>query len=188
MNEQINQSPLSDDPETLYLGPYMCVDDAKLRLISIFDDLRYDRSDVDIVSLAMRNHSNLRLGSLGFRQISGNVLQHEASGIKCLIPKFRALGASPFDTTRYTPRGEHDYYILTPTQTACQYVDGYPLEQAVERVTGLITRQPINLYKLLDYLERKSKHQEFAKAIGHLRLVQREAVISEPLKSRRALG
>ena len=92
------------------------------------------------------------------------------------------MGASPFDITRYTPRGEHNFYILTPTQTAYQYADFYSHAEAVERVKALIIRQPINLYKLLDYLERKSKHQEFANAIGHLRFVQREAVTSEPLK------
>ena len=42
--------------------------------------------------------------------------------------------------------------------------------------------------QILDYLEHKPKHQEFARAIGHLRLIQREAVASEPLKTRRALG
>ena len=123
-----------------------------------------------------------------FKQVSGTVLKHHASGVCCFIPKVYALGASPFDITRYTPRGEHDFYILTPTQTACQYVDFYSHAEAVERVKALIIRQPINLYKLLDYLERKSKHQEFANAIGHLRFVQREAVTSEPLKRRRALG
>jgi len=98
------------------------------------------------------------------------------------------LGASPFDITRYTPRGEHDFYILTPTQTACQYVDFYSHAEAVERVKALIIRQPINLYKLLDYLEPKTAHQAFANAIGHLRFVQREAITSEPLMRRRALG
>ena len=60
--------------------------------------------------------------------------------------------------------------------------------RAVDRIKGLIIRQPINLYKILDYLERKPLHTEFASAIGHLRLIQREAVASEPLKTRRALG
>ena len=41
---------------------------------------------------------------------------------------------------------------------------------------------------MLDYLEHNPKHQEFSRAIGHLRLMQREAVESEPLKTRRALG
>ena len=188
MNEPVKQAPLKEGPEALNLGPYMCVADARLRIISIFDDLRYDRADLDMMSPAMRGHAVTRLAPLGFKQVSGNVLRHTTTGVRCLIPKFHALGASPFDITRYTPRDEHDFYILTPTQTACQYVDFYPHADAVTRVKALITRQPINLYKLLDYLERKSNHQEFANAIGHLRLIQREAITSEPLKGRRALG
>ena len=140
------------------------------------------------MSPAMRNHAISRLDPLGFKQVSGTVLKHHTLGVCCFIPKVYALGASPFDITRYTPRGEYDFYILTPTQTACQYLDFYSHAEAAERVKALIIRQPINLYKLLDYLERKSKHQEFANAIGHLRFVQREAVTSEPLKRRRALG
>jgi len=188
MNISVKQAPFSDDPEALNLGPYMCVADAKIKVISIFDDLRYDRSDLDMMSPAMRLHAIGRLGSLGFKQVSGTVLKHHASGARCFIPKFHALGASPFDITRYTPRGEHDFYILTPTQTACQYVDFYSHAEAVERVKALIIRQPINLYKLLDYLEPKTAHQAFANAIGHLRFVQREAITSEPLMRRRALG
>ena len=166
----------------------MCIADEKLRLISVFDDLKYDRSDLDMMSPAMRGHVIKQLKLIGLKQISGNVLLHADTDIRCLIPKFHALGASPFDITRYTPRGENDFYILTPTQTACQYVDHYSLEEAVDRIKALITLQPINLYKILDYLEHKPKHQEFARAIGHLRLIQREAVASEPLKTRRALG
>jgi hypothetical protein len=81
-----------------------------------------------------------------------------------------------------------DFYILTPTQTACQYVDNYPFATAVERVRILISRQPVNLYKISDYLEYKPSHQRFADAIAHLSLIQSEAVDSEPLKTRHALG
>ena len=188
MNEIVDRIPLRDNPELLNFGPYMCIADEKLRLISVFDDLKYDRSDLDMMSPAMRGHVIKQLKLIGLKQISGNVLLHADTDIRCLIPKFHALGASPFDITRYTPRGENDFYILTPTQTACQFVDHYSLEEAVDRIKALITLQPINLYKILDYLEHKPKHEEFARAIGHLRLIQREAVASEPLKTRRALG
>jgi len=188
MDALIEKFPLTENPEALNLGPYMCVADSQLRLISIFDDLKYDRADIDMISPAMRNYAVTKLGQFGFKQTSGNVLQHEGTSIRCLIPKFHALGASPFDITRYTKRGNHDFFILTPTQTACQYIDFYALSEAVDRIKGLIIRQPINLYKILDYLERKPLHTEFASAIGHLRLIQREAIASEPLKTRRALG
>ena len=188
MNEIVERSPLINNPEVLNFGPYMFIADETLRLISVFDDLKYDRADLDMMSPAMRGHVIKQLNPIGFKQVSGNVLLHAETDVRCLIPKFHALGASPFDITRYIHRGKNDFYVLTPTQTACQYVDHYSLEEAVERVKALIMRQPINLYKMLDYLEHKPKHQEFSRAIGHLRLMQREAVESEPLKTRRALG
>mgnify|MGYP006108029259 CR=1 FL=1 len=188
MNELFEQLPLTNDLQGVNFGPYMWLADARLRIISIFDDLRFDRADLDMMSPAMCIHVIRRLAPLGFIQTSGNILRNEATGVRCLTPKFIGLEASPFDITRYHPRSEMDFYILTPTQTACQYVDNYPFATAVERVRILISRQPVNLYKISDYLEYKPSHQRFADAIAHLSLIQSEAVDSEPLKTRHALG
>ncbi|MEO0774430.1 MAG: hypothetical protein AAFZ04_14770, partial [Pseudomonadota bacterium] len=136
----------------------------------------------------MRNHAIDQLGRIGFRQISGNVLEDRAADRRCLMPKSHALGASPFDITRYTPRRAQDFYLLTPTQTACQIIDHYDHEEAVERIVNLIRVQPINLFRLMDYLEHTDSHREFLKAIKFLQKTQKEAVKSEPLKRRRALG
>ncbi|MEM8616989.1 MAG: hypothetical protein AAGF20_08650, partial [Pseudomonadota bacterium] len=114
--------------------------------------------------------------------------EDRAADRRCLMPKSHALGASPFDITRYTPRRDQDFYLLTPTQTACQFIDHYNHEEAVERVAQLITVQPINLFRLMDYLEHTPSHREFLKAIKFLEKTQKEAVKSEPLKRRRALG
>lgn len=169
-------------------GPYMLVADDGLRLISIFDDLKYDRADADMMSPAMRRHAIDKLGKLGFRQTSGNVLENREADVRCLIPKFHALGASPFDIIRYAERRDQDFYLLTPTQTACQFIDTYAKDDAVARIKRLMETQPINLYRLMDYLEHKPSHQDFLQAIGHLKYVQRVAVESEPLCRRRALG
>lgn len=166
----------------------MQIADAALHLISVFDDLKYDRSDADMMSPAMRQHAVRKLAPLGFRQVSGNVLENREADTRVLIPKSHALGASPFDITRYTPKRTQDYYLLTPTQTACQVIDSYATKDAVERIKTLICKHPINLYRLMDYLEKKDTHQDFLGAVGHLRYVQREAITSEPLQRRRALG
>jgi hypothetical protein len=179
--------PLAQRIRTLDTDPYLSVADADLRLISVFDDLRYDRADLDMVSPSMRRRALNRLVPLGFKQISGLMMENKAEDIRILLPKFHALGASPFDATRHTSRRAQDYFILTPTQTACQIIDAYPLDEAVDRIKALIVKHPINLYRLFDYLERKPEHQAFKGAIGHLKFVQREAVEKEPLKSRRAL-
>ncbi|QBF30235.1 hypothetical protein [Thalassococcus sp. S3] len=167
--------------------PYLCLADERLRLISVFDDLRYDRADMDMLSGPMRRRVIAKLVPLGFQQVSGGVLENAALDVRMYMPKFRALGASPFDATRDTPRRPQDYYILTPTQTACQFIDHYPVDEAVTAIKALIVKHPINLLRVSDYLEKSGKHQIFAGAIGHLKFVQREAVEAEPLRSRRAL-
>ncbi len=171
-------------------SPYMYLADEKLRLISIFDDLSYDRSDLDILSPSMRNHAISKLIPLGFKQISGNILEHSVSGDRCLIPKFHALGSSPFHITQYNPKNENDFYILTPTQSACQIIDRYSHEIAFEKVEALIKKQPINIRKISDHLEQKKKstHKLFSPAIRELLNIQRKAIKAEPLRSKRALG
>ncbi len=168
--------------------PYFQIADEKLGLLSVFDDLKYDRADVDMISPAMRKHVVGKLGPLGFRQTSGTVLEHAEADMRVHIPKFRALGASPFDIARYTEKRPQDYCLLTPTQVACQYVDHYELDEAVQRIEALIAKHPINLLKLADYLEAKPKHRAFREVLGHIKLKQRIAVESEPLCRRRSLA
>lgn len=170
------------------LGPYMLLADDRLNIFAVFDDLKFDRSDADMLSPAMRRHAILKLKPLGFRQTSGSVLHNRERDVFCYIPKPQVLGASPFDITRYTPKREQDFYVLTPTQTACQIIDGYAYDEAVAKITALVQKQPINLFRLMDYLERKPAHDAIRAALGHFKLVQREAVASEPLRRRRALG
>ena len=179
---------IAEQAERLNKDPYLCVVDSDLGILSVFDDLRYDRSDADLLSPKMRTHAINLLKKIGYTQKTGTVLVHKDSGEKCLIPKFHALGASPFDITRYTPKDPGDFYLLTPTQAACLLADNYPLEEAVQRIEQLIGEQPINVYKIRDYLERKPKHQDFLPALGYLKKQQAAAIAKPPLSRRRALG
>jgi hypothetical protein len=170
------------------LGSYVHIPAIEIRIISIFDELRYDRSDADIVSPAMRMHIAKTLAKFGFRQKSGTVFENKQRDIKCLIPKSHALGASPFHITQYTPKRGQDFYILTPTQTACQIIHHCELEDAIEHIHQLIQKQPINLYRLSDYLDYSEQHQEAAKAIGHIKYLQRKALETGPLRNIRPLS
>ncbi|MEM6303254.1 MAG: hypothetical protein AAF744_00945 [Pseudomonadota bacterium] len=167
--------------------PYLALAEPRLRLISIFDDLRYDRADMDMVSGPMRRRVAERLAPMGFRQVSGSVMENPHADVRVILPKFRALGASPFDATRDTPRRRQDYFALTPTQVACQFIDHFDHAGAVEKIKELIVKHPINLLRIMDFLDKEPAHEAFRAAIGHLTLVQREAVQSAPLKTRRAL-
>jgi hypothetical protein len=124
--------------------PYLAVADSDRHLISVFDDLRYDRADPDMISPPMRRRAIERLAPLGFRQVSGSVLENRAEDVRVVFPRFRALGASPFHAARDAGRREQDYLVLTPTQAACALVDAYPVEEAVERIKALIAKHPIN--------------------------------------------
>ena len=180
--------PFVAELKGLNRDPYFQMVDDNLRLFSVFDDLRYDRSDADLMSPAMRRHAITQLKSFGFQQTSGTVLHNKEQDVKVHIPKLHALGASPFDITRYTPKRMQDFYLLTPTQSACSLIDAYPTGEAVEKVKDLIVKHPINIDRLWDYMERKPNHRQFETALGHIRFVQREAVEAEPLRRRRALG
>ncbi|MEL7042349.1 MAG: hypothetical protein AAGL90_12545 [Pseudomonadota bacterium] len=178
----------TDTIDASELSQFLCIADADLGLISVFDDTKYDRADADVLSIGMRRHAIKHLEKIGFKQIRGNVLVHEELGARCIIPKFHALGASPFDVVRYTPKRKQDYYLLTPTQAACQMVDQYPTEEAVERIKTLIARQPINILRMMDFLDHSPTHRAFLPAIGHLKYVQRKAIETAPLRQMRPLG
>ncbi|SNS98665.1 hypothetical protein [Tropicimonas sediminicola] len=167
--------------------PYLSIADPDLRLISVFDDLKYDRADLDMLTGPMRRRAVRGLEPLGFRQVSGAVIENRSADVRVVMPKQHSLGASPFDAARYLSRRSRDYVLLTPTQVACQFIDSYPVEDAVERIRVLVAKHPINLLKIADHLEHNDRHATFRPAIGHLKFVQREAVEAEPLRSRRAL-
>jgi len=168
-------------------GTYLYVLSGELNIVSVFDDTRYDRSDVDVISPAMRLHIAKKLKEIGFAQRSGNVFENKTTDERCLIPKLRALGTSPFHIADCTPKRTQDYYVLTPTQTACQIIRKYDVETAVEHIKALIKHQPLNIYRLSDYLESSEHNTDFLQAIGHLKYVQRETLDS-PLKRVRPLS
>lgn len=181
------QGAFGERVKVLNADPYLMVADAELHLISVFDDLRYDRADLDMLSPPMRKRAMAKLRPLGFVQRSGTMLENRAEDIRIHLPRFRALGSSPFDALRDTEMRPQDYALLTPTQAAAQIIAEHPVDKMVERLKALVAKHPVNLLRLDDFLEREPRHDAFRDALGHLIYVQREAVAQEPLKTRRAL-
>ncbi len=167
--------------------PYLCLADRGLRLVSVFDDLRYDRADMDMLNGPMRRRLVAALAPLGVRQGSGSRLDCPATGLRLHMPKFRALGASPFDALRDTVRAPTDYAVLTPTQAACAIIDAHSTDAAVARLERLVRQHPVNLLRIFDFLDGSPAHEAFRPAIGHLVPIQRAAIRTSPLKGRRAL-
>ena len=171
-------------------GDYLYITECAPNIISIFDELNYDRSDADMVSPAMRMHIVKKLGNIGFKQKTGNILENKQYDIRCIIPKSHALGASPFHITDYTKKREQDFFVLTPTQSACQFIQHFPVETAIEHIHRLIKTQPINLKRLTDYLEMDSEstYASFLEAIGHLKYLQRTEMESGSFKKLKPLS
>lgn len=171
----------------LNADPYLMVVDIELRLLSVFDDLRYDRADLDMLSPPMRRRALEKLAPLGYVQRSGSMFENRAEDIRIHMPKFRALGASPFDALRETVRRPQDYALVTPTQAAAKLIASHPIETAKERIAALVQKHPVNLLRLFDFQEPGPSQAPVRAMLGELVTLQRAAVAQEPLKSRRAL-
>lgn len=171
----------------LNADPYLMVADAELRLISVFDDLHYDRADLDMLSAPMRRRALSKLAPLGFVQRSGSMIENRDEDIRIHLPKFRALGASPFDALRETPMRPQDFALLTPTQAAAQLIATHPIETAKERVAAIVVKHPVNLLRLFDFQGPGPSQAPVREMLGELVTLQSAAVTNEPLKSRRAL-
>ena len=54
--------------------------------------------------------------------------------------------------------------LLTLTQRACRLVDSCATDEAVERIKSLVSKHPINIYRLMDYLAASARHRNFLPA------------------------
>lgn len=166
---------------------YFAWHESPIQIISVYDDKRYDRSDIDNLSPAMYRYTANQLKDFGFVRVSGRVFQHSVFNADAIIVQAKVQGASPFHSLDYCSRKPEDILILTPTQTAAVFINDLPHEQAIEKIVALIKTQPINLFKLKDHLENSSRHISFLDAIPYIKYEQRKAVESAPLLNKRAL-
>ncbi|WP_086933946.1 hypothetical protein [Agarilytica rhodophyticola] len=166
--------------ESLNLDSYIIVDWG-VKAISVFDDLHYDRSDLDVMAPGMRRYVKNKLESIGFAQISGCRFKNEVYDIVCEMPKLNVKGASPFDATNYIKKREYDLFIMTPTQLAAHYIDSLEHAEAVEKIMNLVHKHPVNLFKIMDFVEDKVAHQNFLSVIHHIINEQKKAIKTEPL-------
>jgi hypothetical protein len=157
-------------------------------VISVFDDVKYDRSDIDILGPGMRRYVTKFLTALDCKTRSGSCIVHRQSGLNCWLPKPSVLAASPFDITRYQPRDPEDIYILTPTQTAAYLFQHMDFDLAIIAIFEMIKTQPVNLLKLLDTLETHRERQYYAPVVRYLLDCQKQGVKQAGMKFKRSLG
>lgn len=156
-------------------------------IISVFDDVKYDRSDIDLLSPSMRRYITEKLKLLHCQLARGTHLI-SPHGLSLFMPKPSVLGASSFDITRYQKRDEGDIYILTPTQCAAYLLDNLSLEQAVAEIAKMLPSQPINLRKLEDHMRQSSQRNRMLEALPFLRYELRQAQEQAHMRHKRHIG
>ena len=60
----------------MLLDQYITNINIDLKILSIFDDIRYDRADLDVITGPMREHAIRKLRNFGFIQINGSILEN----------------------------------------------------------------------------------------------------------------
>jgi hypothetical protein len=159
-----------------------------IRVLSVFDDVRYDRSDIDLLGPGMRRYVSQVLTGLECKAKSGKCIEHSDADIKCWLPKPSVLAASPFDITRYQPREANDIYILTPTQTAAYFFQQLDFDLAIMAIGDMIESQPVNILKLLDTLNSRRERSYYAPVLRYLLDCQKQVVSQPGFKFKRTLG
>lgn len=159
------------------------------RAMSVFDHIRYDRSDYDILSPPQRHYVIKELLSLGGVQLTGRRVAFKESASNFIFPKANAMSQSPGDVLLELTDEGQDYLVLTPTQMAFAIIKKVS-EQSVKLnlLKDLILKQPINLKKVIDYADNNEMKDFLAMFAQQLSDFQTEVVGSEQMRNRKHLG
>lgn len=160
-----------------------------LNILSVFDHTNYDRSDLDLLSGPQRQYVEKKLKKFGYKFKSGRVLASQESPIVFRIPKQSIISANPFDIIRYEKRDQSDYFVLTPTQSACLMINNIlNKDQLVTGLKDLISKQPINLKKIYDNIRFEKSKELYLSIHSELTQYQAEVIKSDALKYKQHLG
>lgn len=175
--------------ELLYKDKYLYLYNEKFQAVSIFDHIRYDRSDYDMLSPPQRKYLLKLLLDNSGRQITGRKVAFE-DGTTITFPRANAMSPSPGDVLEELSQDEGHFLVLTPTQLAYALIKELhdEPELLMSELNKLITAQPINLYKVQDYAESEGMKSFLRKNLESLKAAQETITTSEPMKNRRHLG
>jgi hypothetical protein len=158
-------------------------------IISIFDSVKYDRSDQELLSASQRNHIGKILEENDHKRLTGNSYQNinTKKVLRFTTPKM--LGVSPLNELQYNFNKE-DIFIVTPGTYFLFLVmkfDELQKENILKEIMQLISIHPVNLDQLLNvsrhevfYPFLKQKFPEFVK--------HQQNAIKYDLKDQSSLG
>ena len=161
--------------------------DTPIKIVSIFDHIRFDRSDVELLSKEQREYIFHKARGDGFVWKSGRILKNKESRVEIVFPKQNILGANPIDILRYEKTSGDRVFVLTPTQAACYFLT-LGEESFVQNTKRLLERMPINIKKVIDSLGRTTEASIFSKHLSQIQAWQDETLAKEEFIKKSHIG
>lgn len=156
------------------------------KILSIFDHIRYDRSDLEAISQPQRQYIFDKVKDNGFKWKTGRTLKNE-DNIEIIFPKQGILGASPIDILRYEKPSENKIYVLTPTQTAC-YLLTLNESNFLSNIEKLLNKMPINIKKIQDNIRLEKEYSTFIKHKEMIIKLQEKTLSDESFRGKSHIG
>lgn len=146
--------------EDLNQDKNLCFFNSPIKIISIYDHYKYDRSDLDTLSGPQRKYLESKVQDFEPKVKSGRVIELRKINQSLNYPKLNILGGSPFDTLRYEKVSEEKVFVLSPTQAACYFLTLENHDDAKTFLERLLSKQPVNLKKISDHVRTETKLKE----------------------------
>lgn len=146
--------------EDLNQDKNLCYFDSPLKVISIYDHYKYDRSDLDTLSGPQRKYLESKIQDYEPKVKSGRVIELKKINQSLNYPKPNILGGSPFDTLRYEKKSSEKVFVLSPTQAACYFLTLENIEDSKDFLKRLLKKQPVNLKKIADHARTETDFSE----------------------------
>lgn len=163
---------------------------ALYNMITIFDSLRYERNDYDVLSAPQRNYVGAVLEKNGHRHVTGNSFKNLKTGQTLRFIITKTLGVSPLNELNYQ-YNDQDIFIVTPGTYFLFLVEKLSTDDKQDSVRAelmdLVSHHPVNLEQLLDLSTHDHFYATLKEVFKECKAKQDDA-IENYLKGKRPLG
>lgn len=148
-----------------------------LPYLAVFDDIRFENYDCDLIGSEARRLIHHALQLLGFQRRSGHLYAHP-SGVLARIPKPSiTLGTNPVDAVHRVSSAD-SVILVTPTQLLLLALDrpDFSVEEAVDELQSLLRLCPANLPKVVQWTRARGRSKRLRNIYPLLCEAQHEAI------------